>query len=66
MVKAGKPLPKEVLEFVPSNHISVVLGASGGIGQVRVLSKRSDVTELLLTMTLAAPLPFAQSLPRGR
>ncbi len=62
MVKAGKPSPKQALQFVPSNHISVVLGASGGIGQVRVLSKHS---ELLLTMTLAAPLPFAQSLPPG-
>ena len=65
MVKAGKPLPKQALQFVPSNHISVVLGASGGIGQVRVLSKRSNVMGFLLTMTLAAPLPFAQSLPRG-
>ena len=63
MVKAGKLLPKQALKFVPSNHILVVLGASGGIGQVRVLSKRSSVTGFLLTMTLAAPLPFAQSLP---
>ena len=59
MVKAGKPLPKQALKFVPSNHILVVLGASGGIGQVRVLSKRSNVTGSLLTLTLAAPLPFA-------
>ena len=65
MVKAGKPLPKQALKFVPPNHISVVLGASGGIGQVRFLSKRSNVTGSLLTLTLAAPLPFAQSLSRG-
>ena len=66
MVKAGKPLPKQASEFVPSNPTSVVLGASGGIGQVRVLSKLSNVPGFLLTVTLAAPLPFAQSLPRGR
>lgn len=62
-MKAGKPLPKQPLEFVPSNHVLVVLGASGGIGQVRVSSKRSSVMELLLTMMLTASLPFAQSLP---
>ena len=62
-MKAGKPLPKHHLEFVPSNHTLVVLGASGGIGQVRVSSKRSNMMELLLIMTLTASLPFAQSLP---
>ena len=65
MVKAGKPLREQALEFVPSNHISVVLGASGGIGQVRALSNRSNVMGFMLNMTLAAALPFAQSLPRG-
>ena len=64
-MKAGKSLPKQPLRFVPANYILVVLGASGGIGQVRVSSKRSNVTELLLIMTLTASLPFAQSLPRG-
>ena len=64
-MKAGKPLPKQPLRFVPANYILVVLGASGGIGQVRVSSKRSNVMELLLIMTLTASLPLAQSLPRG-
>ena len=62
-MKAGKPLPKHLLDSVPSNHILVVLGASGGIGQVRVSFKRSSVMELLLITTLTASLPFAQSLP---
>lgn len=47
-MKAGKSLPKQPLRFVPANYILVVLGASGGIGQVRVSSKRSNVKELLL------------------